>query len=97
MAFAEAEGGFEGFVEAGAVLFVGGEAVLDDVDLFFSGEGFGEGFGGGGVGAVGLAVEEEAEVALGLEEGEEVLGGGFLGRGMGKRMRRVSPGWFWRA
>ena len=70
-AFAEAEGGFEGFGEAGFGGGVEGEAVLDDGDdggEFFAFQ------GGGFVGAEGFAVEPDAEVALGLEEGEEVGG-----------------------
>ena len=68
VAFSEVEGGFEGFEEAG---FVGGgnfQAVLDDLDD--AGD-----FGGrGGVGADGFAVDENAEVALGAQEGEEFPG-----------------------
>ena len=78
MAFAEFEGGFEGFEEAGVVTFGGFEAVLDDGDL--GGEGFAR-VGVGGVGAVGFGEDVDAKVALGLEEGEEFGGLGFGGDG----------------
>jgi len=69
VAFSEGEGGFEGFEEAGVVLGRQGEAVLDDVD-----DGRNEFRGPWFVGADDFAVEEDAEVALGVEEGEDFLG-----------------------
>ena len=68
-AFAEAEGGLDGFGQAGFV--GGGDAVLDDVD---DGREF---FRRGFVGAENFRVEPDAEVALLLEELEK-LGGGAL-------------------
>lgn len=74
-AFAEMEGDFESFDEAG---FVGGgelDAVLDDLDL--GGEFLFEGLGF--VGADDFAEQEDAGVTLALKEGEEV-GGVGVGR-----------------
>ena len=74
--FAEAEGGFDGFGEARAVLVGGGDAILDDghdrrETLHFQRL----------VNARGVAVEPDAEVALRLEEVEKV--GGFRASGRG--------------
>ena len=71
---AETEGVFEGFGEAGFVARGDFDAVLDDVD--FPGKFF---ECGDGVGAEHFLVEEDAEVALGIEEGEELFGCGVFG------------------
>jgi len=78
-AFAEGEGLFEGFGEAGFVAGGDLEAVLDDEDFF--GEFFELGWR---VGADDFAFEEDAEVALGVEEGEEVGRFCVLGDGDGE-------------
>ena len=60
-------------------LFRGGfETILDD------GEGGGDLFRGSFVGAVGFAFDEDAEVALGVEEGEKFLRIGIGGNGDGE-------------
>ena len=72
------EGGFEGFEQAG---FVGGrnfQAILDDLDDA------GDFVGRGGISADGFAVDEDAEVALGAEKGEEIRGFCVGGDGDGK-------------
>lgn len=74
MSLAETEGVFEGFGEAGFVARGDLDAVLDDVD--FSGKFF---ECGDGVGAEHFLVEEDAEVALGIEEGKELFGRGVFG------------------
>ena len=79
MAFAEVEGGFEGFEEAGLVGRGDFDAVLDDLDFRFQ-----VGDLGRFVGAEDLSVMEDAEVSLGVEEGEEIVGGGVVGDGDGK-------------
>lgn len=71
--FAEAEGSFDGFLEAALVFFIAGDAVVDDFDALGEAAAFGR-----FVGANDLAVEEDAQVALGLEEGEKI-GGFFAG------------------
>ena len=62
---------FERFGEAGFVTRPDFESVLDDPD--FGGERTEVGLL---VGALDLAVKEDAEVALGIEEGEEFFRGG---------------------
>lgn len=75
--FAEPEGGLEGFEEAGAIALGGFDSVLDDLDLRFE---FRDFEFEGVIGALDFAIgEKDAEVALGLEEGEEVFAFG-LGR-----------------
>ena len=73
MAFPEAEGGFEGFEEAGGVFGKHFESILNDRESRrdFCGRGF--------IRAECFAVDEDAEVALGVEEGEK-LGGIGIGR-----------------
>ena len=75
LAFSETEGGFDGLAETGALGGVELDPVLDDEDpggesLLAESVGL--------VGAVGLAEDVNAEVALTAEEGEEI-GGGCLG------------------
>ena len=68
-AFSKGEGLFERFGEAGFVTGGHLQAILNDEDL---GREFFE--SGWGVGADDFAVQKNAEVALGIKEGEEVLG-----------------------
>ena len=80
VAFAQGEGGFEGFKEAGLVFRGEREAVLDDVE-----DGMRPQTGGAGlVGANDLAVQQDTEVALGVEKGKQVFGLGIRGDGNGK-------------
>ena len=75
MAFTKGEGAFECFAEAGAITSGEFDAILDDEDLAF---GKFEAFGWRFVGAEDVVFDEDAEVALLLEKGEEVGGFGSL-------------------
>ena len=90
VAFAEFEGTFEGFEEAGSRVGSEADAILDDVDL----GGEEENVVGGIriVGADDVSVEVESEVALLLEEGEEVGEVDFFGDRDGEEDEDLFPG-----